>query len=613
MAKAKRPDPRTPAASLEGVTLAILKWGVFLSLVVISPAGRETFRIPKDLLLRAEGVLLLAVAAVGLAAGALSLRRVPWKSPAVVLSALAVGWATATALASTNQPLSAFSLLAIIPATVIFLATFLVARGRGLELLTPLMWAGALNCILYLSQLLGIFNPIQFTAAFRGHNAATGFLGNANDVGSALLPIAIAAVAKAFADSEHKLRNWLVAGLLTLTVFVSVSIAAIGALVVALVAMTLLLDWRKTVVVLLALAIVGTIAAASYKPFRFRVDDIVKATREGSFDRLLSGRLASFSSAINMLRDHPLTGTGPGTFGWNYMPYKIEVTDANPEPFRRTAAASFNFDEVHNDHLEILAETGVPGYAVFLAALAWLALGSVRRRSGDDAAEHGPTETWARLASLPLASGLAVLALAQYPLQLASATSVTLFVAALAVAWRPSSEPDAEEPGNVPRARLGTAPMIAIAVMLSIVPIWFLAWIPWRCNKTTKAMEVAMTEALRGNPQARAFLAANLESAERCRRHVPYDQSLNVAVASAYSMTGRPTEALAVYEDALRYDRRPEIYFNIGGVYLKTGYSEKAFENFVTAARFNPSLADRISGDAMKGRVKYELSRRAQQ
>lgn len=607
MAKAKRPNPQTSAASLERVTLALVKWGVFLTFLVISPAGRETFRLPKDLLLRTEGTLLLAIAAVGLAAGALSLRRMPWKSPAVVLAVTALGWAVATAVVSTNRPLSALSLLTIVPATVIFLATFLVARGRGFELMTPLLWAGTINCLLYLSQLLGIFNPIQFTAAFKGHNAATGFLGNANDLGSALLPIAVAAAALAFADPEHKRRNWFVAGLVTATVFASVSIAAIGALVVALVVMTLLLDWRKTAAALVALAIVGAIAAAAYAPFRYRVEDIAQAAREGSFDRLLSGRLASFSSALAMLRDHSLTGVGPGTFGWNYLPYKIEVTEADPESFRDTAAANFNFEEVHNDHLEMLAETGIPGYAIFVAALVWLTLGSIRRRGDDEAAP--PPQVWVRLASLPLASGFAVLALAQYPLQLASAMSATLFVAALSAAWRPSTEPDIE-PQSAPRSRLGTGAIVAIAVALSVVPFWFLAVVPWGCNVTTKEMEAAMTEALRGNPQARAYLVANTGKAERCRKHVRHDQSLNVAVASAYSLTGRSAEALAVYEDALRYDRRPEIYFNIGGIYLKTGYSEKAFDNFLTAARFNPGLADRISGDTMKSRVKYELAQR---
>ncbi|MCM2314180.1 MAG: O-antigen ligase family protein [Thermoanaerobaculia bacterium] len=608
MAKAKRPNPQASATSLEPVTLALVKLGVFLTLLVISPAGRETFRLPKDLLLRAEGILLLTIAAAGLAAGALSPRLMPWKSPAVVLALIAAGWAIATALASTNKPLSVLSLLTIVPATVIFLATFLVARGRGFELLTPLLWAGALNCLLYLSQLLGIFNPIQFTSAFKGHNAATGFLGNANDLGSALLPIAVAAAALAFADPEHRRRNWFVAGLVTLTVFASVSIAAIGALVVALVVMTLLLDWRKTAVALVALAIVGAIAAAAYAPFRYRVEDIANAARGGSFDRLLSGRLASFSSAIAMLHDHSLTGVGPGTFGWNYLPYKIEVTEADPELFRDTAAANFNFEEVHNDHLEILAETGIPGYAVFVAALVWLMLGSVRRPRGEETGAT-PTQSWARLVSLPLASGFAVIALAQYPLQLASAMSATLFVAALSAAWRPSTAPGAA-PQSAARPRLGTGAIVAIAIVLSVVPVWFLAVVPWGCNVTTREMEAAMADALRGNPQARAYLAANTGKAERCRRHVRHDQSLNVAVASAYSLTGRSTEALAVYEDALRYDRRPEIYFNIGGIYLRTGYSEKAFDNFLTAARFNPGLADRISGDAMKSRVKYELARR---
>ena len=608
MAKAKKTTSQLSAAPLETVTLALVTWGVLITLIVISLAGRESFRLPKDLVLRTEGILLLALAAAGIATRAIAPRDLPWKSPAIILAGVATCWSIITALLSTNRPLSALSLLTMVPAAIIFVATFLVARGRGPELLTLLLWAGAINSLLYLGQLTGIVNPIEFTAAFRGHSAATAFLGNANDVGSALLPIALAATALAFADSRHKVRNWVVATLLSATIFVSVSIAAIGALVVALLAMTLLVDWRKTLVALATVTIVGASGVAAYTPFGDRIDDIVNAARQRSFDRLLSGRLASFSSAARMLRDHPVTGVGPGTFGWNYLPYKIAVTEANPDLFRDTAAVRFNFEEVHNDHLEILAETGIPGFLILLAALGCLALGSFRRRREQDD-ELAVRETWARLASLPLAAGFAVLALAQYPLQLASSLAATLFVVALCAAWRPASDTDKQPAREDQPARLGAMPIVAIALIVSALPLWLLVVVPWRCNVTTKAMESAMSAALRGNPQARAFLAANVEDAERCRRHVRHDQSLNVSVASAYSMTGRPDEALAVYEEALRYDRRPEIYFNIAGIQLRKGYSEKAFENFLTAARFNPTLVDRINGESMKSRVRSELAR----
>ena len=612
MARAKQTTPQPLQAPLENATAAIVKWGLFLVLLAISPAGRETFRVPKDLLLRAEGILLISLALVGLVAGAFSIRRVPVRSPAVILAALAVGWAVVTSVLSTNRPLSALSLLTIVPATAVFLATFLIARRRGVELLAPLLWAGVVNSLLYLGQLFGIVTPFKLTEAFTGHNAATGFLGNANDLGSTLLPIAIAVTALALTDRENVVRNRLAAALMVVTVLISVSIAAIGALVVALVVMTLLIDWRKSAIAITALAIVGTIAVTTYEPFRYRVRDIGTAARTSSFDRLLSGRLASFTSAARMLRDRPLTGMGPGTFGWNYFPYKIEVTEARPDRFRDSAPSRFNFDEVHNDHLEILAETGVPGYLILLAALAWLATGSLRTRDTDEP-EASTVSSWSRLTSLPLASGFAVIALAQYPLQLASSISATLFVMALCAAWRPRTKAEApvsDEKVAPLSPRIGTRPMLAVAVALAAIPVWTLVIVPWKCNITTKAMEAAMEAALQGNPGARAFLSANLEAAERCRKHVRHDQSLNVAVAATYAMLDRSSEALAVYEAALRYDRRPEIYFNIGGIYLRSGYAEEAFENFLSAARFNPALAHKISGEGMKTRVLTELERR---
>ena len=59
MAKTKRPNPQTSAAPLEQVTLALVKWGVFLTFFVISPAGREGIRF--EFLKTADEALRLAL------------------------------------------------------------------------------------------------------------------------------------------------------------------------------------------------------------------------------------------------------------------------------------------------------------------------------------------------------------------------------------------------------------------------------------------------------------------------------------------------------------------------------------------------------------------------
>jgi O-antigen ligase len=86
---------------------------------------------------------------------------------------------------------------------------------------------------------------------------------------------------------------------------------------------------------------------------------------------------------------------------------------------------------VHNDHLEILAESGLPGYVLYLVSLAGLASISFRRRDGPESERR----RFARLFALPFAAAFATVTLAQFPLQLAATAVTSLFLAAICVAW----------------------------------------------------------------------------------------------------------------------------------------------------------------------------------
>lgn len=58
-----------------------------------------------------------------------------------------------------------------------------------------------------------------------------------------------------------------------------------------------------------------------------------------------------------MIKDFPLFGTGLGTFGYAYPLYKVSVQ----KPLIYLYA--------HNDYLQVLAETGVLGFASLMSAL----------------------------------------------------------------------------------------------------------------------------------------------------------------------------------------------------------------------------------------------------
>lgn len=403
--------------------------------LVVSRDGRDSFRLPKELAFRGEMVLLAALLLIGLLVRELNWKNLRWKHPVMLIASVAVGWTTISAATSTNLTLSVPALLHVCGAAMVFIATTVAASSARIGMLRWAAWSGIVNSILYLAVVSGLAdNPLGLDAGYIGQFEATGLLGNANDVGNAIFPVAVAAVAAAIADRAHRVLFIVTASLATAAVLVSVSIAASGALLVALGALAFVWNWKRALVVVLLLSAGISLLALVHSPFRARATTMIAAAENARWNDLSSGRLTAFAAAVEMFRDHPLTGVGPGTFGWQYYPYKLEVSERNPDLLMGSPSSYLNFEETHNDHLEVLAETGAPGYAIFLGSLVFVASGSLRRPIADR--EPDIRSRFARLAQLPLALGLGVLALAQYPLQLASSLTTTLFIVAACSAWR---------------------------------------------------------------------------------------------------------------------------------------------------------------------------------
>jgi O-antigen ligase len=83
----------------------------------------------------------------------------------------------------------------------------------------------------------------------------------------------------------------------------------------------------------------------------------------------LPSRTEVWKDSWSMVRDFPLFGTGLGTFAYSYPLYKM------------SAAKPLIYLHAHNDYLEILTETGFPGLASLLAALAIFLYSSLRSMS----------------------------------------------------------------------------------------------------------------------------------------------------------------------------------------------------------------------------------------
>src|SRR5207244_4449739 len=172
-------------------------------------------------------------------------------------------------------------------------------------------------------------------------------------------------------------------------------------------AMSAIASWKNALRALAAVVLAGLLVIALVAPLRRRAMNMGHWLKSGEYNNVLTERLTPFIAAWTMFTDHPLTGVGPGALAWHYYDYKIRAEQRVPS-LRLAYHRGSNAGEAHNDHLQVLAEGGVLGYAAFASVI--IALGSLSFRAPK-------TATFARRLALPLAIYWRVLSLAPFPLE----------------------------------------------------------------------------------------------------------------------------------------------------------------------------------------------------
>ncbi len=84
-------------------------------------------------------------------------------------------------------------------------------------------------------------------------------------------------------------------------------------------------------------------------------------------------RLAVWKGTLNLIKDHPLLGTGPETFAYSFLPYR-------PVELNQTAEWEFLYNKAHNEYLNIAATTGLLGLASYLFLIGKFVLWNIRSR-----------------------------------------------------------------------------------------------------------------------------------------------------------------------------------------------------------------------------------------
>lgn len=392
----------------------------------------DYFRPIKEIVFRAQSILMFFALATAVAyGGSARLRELIRARAVAVVAALALIWSIFTTATSTNRLLSAESLVTAVCGILLFVCVWYVSRSVPLAALLILVPVVILNATLVTLQWYDIWNPFHFTVIVEKPFQATALIGNPNEVGAYHLFAAILLLGVAMYTRGWK--RWTAAAGCSFAVgaiLVSQTRAAIIALGAALVVLGARYSWQRAAAIGLVLAAALTAATFVPIPGLTRLTTLPQFIADAQWNTMLSNRLSPFLAAYEMFRDHPMTGVGPGVFAYEEMPYRVAVERKYGREM--VPAVGVNFGETHNDHLQLLAESGLPGYLLFLAALAILAGRGAHAVIADERAR------FAAVIGLPLAAGVFVLCLASFPLQIAVTRQLLITAAALIIGWRQS-------------------------------------------------------------------------------------------------------------------------------------------------------------------------------
>jgi putative inorganic carbon (HCO3(-)) transporter len=348
-----------PVSPLKGVQWTPTVAGFLLYLLVIT-----SLRLP------------LGEASIGVALGGLLLQRGGVRFPAYLGWLTAFGVWTLVAGLQTDYPdLVQPQLVGLLKLCLIILVAANAMQTRAQMRLFMVFFLG---CFALWPLRGAMFNFFIYHNDVQGRAIWNQLYGNPNDLGA----IALLQLSMAVALLQSEPKGWVRWSAVLGVVFIPMLILMtqsrgvfLGLLVFIAITLAghrrrLRLLFRLGVIVLLLAAIapsgvwerVGTLRHATSTTTLDEVDGAEGSARQ---------RYEIWRVAGNIIRDHPLTGVGLGAYKPNHEQYALK-----PE-FNPTAQGG---RDTHSLYLNVLAETGYPGLALYLAMLLTVLIGAERTR-----------------------------------------------------------------------------------------------------------------------------------------------------------------------------------------------------------------------------------------
>jgi len=408
-----------------------VRWVIGLSLVFVplfcSPTAHDAFRYPKTLLFRAAAIMIVAILATAAIWGRVRWRELVRDRAIAILPIAIVLWTAITTLLSTNRPLSIRSFEYTVEAVIFFFGAWIAVSGRRVgQVLMPPMIAGVINALLAISQAADWWNPFPFASDTEVRLRISAFLGNPNDTGNYLMLLAV--LATAAGKVEKKARWWILTAVLLAGLIASQSRGAVLSYIAGLLVITFIASRRAGFIVIGSAILATLIAFIVLPPLRARAAFTARAITAGDWATATSHRNYPFTVAWKMFEERPLTGLGPGTFKYHFLDYRMKLNEEHPEWIYQPVQ---NYAEAHSDHLQVLAEEGVPGWLLLMAAIGLLVSATTRHWH----VHHDERETFVHYAGASFGVAFVTIALSSFPLEMVAVMQIATYAAALILNW----------------------------------------------------------------------------------------------------------------------------------------------------------------------------------
>ena len=136
-----------------------------------------------------------------------------------------------------------------------------------------------------------------------------------------------------------------------------------------------------------------------------------------------------------------------------------------------------------------------------------------------------------------------------------------------------------------------------LVVVLGAYATYRLAWKPFLCNIDKAHAQIVLLSIFDLPPTLTVASNARrgITTMEQCIAACPTDVDLYMTLAGYEQVIGRSRDAIETYRNALAYDRRPEIFLNIGLLQLQMNQRDAAIASLTDACLFNINFVNEIS------------------